>query len=66
MIIDCHCHAGKGDGFHGPWDTEARIEPHLKRARQVLIRQLSFLYLIAITPQQMPAWHALFALIPMS
>lgn len=33
MIIDCHCHAGKGDGFHAPWDTEARIEPHLKRAR---------------------------------
>ncbi len=33
MIIDCHCHAGKGDGFHGPWDTEARIEPHLERAR---------------------------------
>jgi len=33
MIIDCHCHAGKGDGFRGPWDTEARIEPHLKRAR---------------------------------
>lgn len=33
MIIDCHCHAGLGDGFRGPWDTEARIEPHLKRAR---------------------------------
>src|SRR5438477_12831825 len=33
MIIDCHCHAGKGDGFHGPWDTEAPIEPHLRRAR---------------------------------
>ncbi len=33
MIIDCHCHAGKGDGFRGPWDTEARIEPHLRRAR---------------------------------
>jgi predicted TIM-barrel fold metal-dependent hydrolase len=33
MIIDCHCHAGKGDGFHGPWDTEARIGPHLERAR---------------------------------
>lgn len=33
MIIDCHCHAGKGDGFRGPWDTEARIEPHLARAR---------------------------------
>ena len=33
MIIDCHCHAGTGDGFRGPWDTEARIAPHLARAR---------------------------------
>jgi len=33
MIIDCHCHAGKGDGFRGPWDTEARIDRHLERAR---------------------------------
>ena len=33
MIIDIHCHAGKGDGFHGPWDTEAPIERHLERAR---------------------------------
>lgn len=32
MIIDIHCHAGTGDGFRGPWDTEARIEQHLKRA----------------------------------
>lgn len=32
MIIDCHCHAGKGDGFRGQWDTEARIEPYLARA----------------------------------
>lgn len=33
MIIDIHCHAGKGDGFQGPWDTDARIEPHLQRAQ---------------------------------
>jgi len=33
MIIDIHCHAGKGDWFRGPWDTEARIERHLVRAR---------------------------------
>ncbi len=32
MIIDCHCHAGKGDGLTGPWNTEARIEPYLRRA----------------------------------
>jgi uncharacterized protein len=32
VIIDGHCHAGLGDGFHGPWDTEGRIEPYLERA----------------------------------
>jgi predicted TIM-barrel fold metal-dependent hydrolase len=31
-VIDAHCHAGLGDGFRGPWDTEARIEPYLARA----------------------------------
>jgi predicted TIM-barrel fold metal-dependent hydrolase len=34
MIIDCHCHAGLGDGFRGPWDTEAPIARHLERARR--------------------------------
>ena len=29
MIVDCHCHAGKGDGLTGPWDTAAPIGPHL-------------------------------------
>src|SRR5215216_2294929 len=33
MIIDCHCHAGKGDLLTGPWNTDAPIEPYLKRAR---------------------------------
>lgn len=32
MIIDCHCHAGKGDGLTGPWDTNAPLEKHLFRA----------------------------------
>jgi len=32
MIIDCHCHAGKGDGLTGPWDTNAPLEKHLLRA----------------------------------
>jgi predicted TIM-barrel fold metal-dependent hydrolase len=34
VIVDCHCHAGTGDGLRGPWDTEARIEPHLERAHR--------------------------------
>jgi len=32
MIIDGHCHAGPGDGFTGPWDTEAPLEKFLERA----------------------------------
>jgi predicted TIM-barrel fold metal-dependent hydrolase len=33
MIIDCHCHAGPGDGLTGPWDTTAPLGPYLARAR---------------------------------
>lgn len=33
MIIDCHCHAGPGDGLTGPWDTTAPLAPYLMRAR---------------------------------
>lgn len=33
MIIDCHCHAGPGDGLTGPWDTTASLGPYLARAR---------------------------------
>jgi hypothetical protein len=28
MIIDCHCHAGKGDGLTGPWDTAAPLRKY--------------------------------------
>jgi len=34
MIIDSHCHAGKGDGLTGPWDTDAPLEAYLRRARE--------------------------------
>lgn len=34
MIIDCHCHAGEGDGFTGPWDTVAPLGRYLIRARR--------------------------------
>jgi uncharacterized protein len=33
MIIDCHCHAGKGDLLTGPWDTDAPIDLYLRRAK---------------------------------
>ena len=32
MIIDCHCHAGEGDGFSGPWDSAAPLDRYLARA----------------------------------
>lgn len=32
MIIDSHCHAGKGDGLTGPWDTDAALDDYLRRA----------------------------------
>ncbi len=32
MIIDCHCHAGKGDGLTGPWDTNASLKGYLRWA----------------------------------
>jgi uncharacterized protein len=37
MIIDCHCHAGKGDLLTGPWDTDAPIALYLKRAQAARI-----------------------------
>ncbi len=33
MIIDCHCHAGKGDGLTGPWDTDAPLGEFLRWSR---------------------------------
>src|SRR5947209_6360568 len=33
MIIDCHCHAGKGDLLTAPWNTDAPIDPYLRRAK---------------------------------
>jgi uncharacterized protein len=39
MIIDCHCHAGTGDGLTGPWDTSARLDAYLERAARAGIRR---------------------------
>jgi predicted TIM-barrel fold metal-dependent hydrolase len=30
LIIDAHCHAGKGDGLTGPWDTRASLQKFLQ------------------------------------
>jgi predicted TIM-barrel fold metal-dependent hydrolase len=32
VIVDAHCHAGKGDGLTGPWDTNAPLGAYLRRA----------------------------------
>jgi predicted TIM-barrel fold metal-dependent hydrolase len=37
MIIDGHCHAGKGDRMTAPWNTDAALEPYLRRARAASI-----------------------------
>ena len=43
MIIDCHCHAGLGDGLTGPWDTAAPIGRYLRRcARAGIGRSVLF------------------------
>lgn len=39
MIIDCHCHAGTGDGLTGPWDTAAPLDKYLRRAARAGIRR---------------------------
>ena len=39
MIIDCHCHAGSGDGLTGPWDTRAPLQDYLRRAAVAGIRR---------------------------
>jgi hypothetical protein len=39
MIIDCHCHAGKGMELVHHWSTDAPIEPYVRRARAAGIDQ---------------------------
>ena len=39
MIIDCHCHAGKGDGLTSPWDTAAPLERYMRWAAQAGINK---------------------------
>jgi predicted TIM-barrel fold metal-dependent hydrolase len=33
MIIDAHCHAGRGDRLTAPWNTNAPLAAYLRRAR---------------------------------
>ena len=53
LIVDCHCHAGTGDGLTGPWDTSAPLGAYLRRAdaasidRTVLFAPFSSDYAVA-------------------
>lgn len=51
MVIDCHCHAGQGDGFTGPWDTDAPLHVYLQRAARAGISRTVLL----------PAFHSDYA-----
>ncbi|WP_375437969.1 amidohydrolase family protein [uncultured Hymenobacter sp.] len=39
LVIDCHCHAGKGDGLTGPWDTDAPLGSYLEWAQEAGIQK---------------------------
>ncbi|HAV43248.1 TPA: amidohydrolase [bacterium] len=39
MIIDCHCHAGKGEGLTSPWDTRASLKLYMLRAAKAGIKR---------------------------
>ena len=39
MIIDCHCHAGRGDLLTAPWNTDAPMDAYLRRARRAGIER---------------------------
>lgn len=51
MVIDCHCHAGQGDGLTGPWDTDAPLAAYLRRAARACIARTVLL----------PAFHTDYA-----
>lgn len=39
MIVDGHCHAGKGDVMTAPWNTDAPLGAYLRRARRAGIQK---------------------------
>ncbi len=51
MVIDCHCHAGPGDGLSGPWDSDATLARYLRRASRAGIARSALL----------PAFHSDYA-----
>lgn len=41
FIIDAHCHAGKGDGLIGPWDTRASLKKFLGWSAQAGVSKIN-------------------------
>ena len=39
MIIDGHCHAGRGDRLTAPWNTDAPLGTYLRRANRAGIKR---------------------------
>lgn len=39
MIVDCHCHAGKGELLTAPWNTNAPLDTYLRRAKEAGIQR---------------------------
>jgi len=39
MIVDSHCHAGRGDLLTAPWNTDAPIESYMRRALRAEIER---------------------------
>lgn len=39
LIIDCHCHAGEGDGLTGPWDTRASLKKFMQWSAEAGIQK---------------------------
>jgi len=42
LIIDSHCHVGKGDGLSGPWDTNASFSKYIEWADDYQISKTVF------------------------
>jgi len=60
-VIDSHCHAGLGDGFTGPWDTDASLDRYRVRAREARIDRT--VLLAPLTSDYRPANRAVGAMV---
>ncbi len=57
MIIDCHCHAGQGEGLLDHWSTAAPLDAYLRRGRQGLTARLFLPRVTPIMPKPMLVWQ---------